>query len=205
MTDLKFAHPVQWPSDQQLTPKYEKSINRSFSAGMSVAEAIGFLQEEVKALGDVKEAVLYTDFEDIDKPARTRRVGHDNAAIIRLKMASGSYRLACDRWATTEQNIYALHLGIRNIRSNVGFGVGDLAKALGGYAVSVSTVAGAGAAVASGKPLEEWRLLLGLGHTATLDDAHAVYRRRAKSAANDQDELVRLNLAMDQASKELGS
>ncbi|MBM3617766.1 MAG: hypothetical protein FJX23_04395 [Alphaproteobacteria bacterium] len=204
MTDLKFAHPIQWPSDQQLTQKYEKSINRSFSAGMTTAEAIGFLQEEVNALGGVKEAVLLTDFEDIDKPARTRRVGHDNAAVVRLKLANGTYRLACDRWVSVEQNIYALHLGLRNIRSNVGYGVGDLAKALGGY----GTAAASGAAApggASGKSLEEWRLVLGLGHTATIDDAHAVYRRRAKAAANDQDELVRLNLAMDEAAKELGS
>lgn len=203
MTDLKFAHPIQWPSDQQLTQKYEKSINRSFSAGMSTAEAIGFLQEEVNALGGVKEAVLFTDFEDIDKPSRTRRVGHDNAAVVRLKVGNGTYRLACDRWVSVEQNIYALHLGLRNIRSNVGFGVGDIAKALGGYGI----IAASGAASSgnpSGKSLEEWRLVLGLGHTATLDDAHAVYRRRAKTAANDQDELVRLNLAMDEATKELG-
>lgn len=201
MIDLKFSHPVQWPSDQQLTPKYEKSINRSFNAGMSVAEAIGFLQEEVNAFDGVKEAVLFTDFEDIDKPARTRRVGHDNAAMIRLKLASGTYRLACDRWVSVEQNIYALHLGLRNIRSNVSFGVGDVAKALGGYAL---TLAATGSSAGVTKVLEEWRLVLGLGHTATLDDAHAVYRRRAKSAANDQDELVRLNLAMDEAAKELG-
>src|SRR5690606_15917082 len=111
--------------------------------------------------------------------------------------------LACDRWVGVEQNIYALHLALRNLRNIVLWGVGNVENVFGGYAAAVQPHASAPAAGAKAPALESWRLTLGLGPTATLEDAQAVYRRRAKSSADNEDELMKLNLAMDEASKAL--
>lgn len=203
MIRIKYSHPLQWPQDYPSVPKLEKSINRSFRVGLTIAEALNFLIEELEAIGNVQEANIFTDYESIDNPRQMKRVGSESGAVIAIKIDGQVYRLACDRWVLVEQNLYALHLALRNVRSIVEWGVGDIRYALGGYH-SQAYIFTAAKSSGSKVELEDWRLHLGLGHTATLEDAHAVYRRRAKSAANDQEELIKLNLAMDMASKELG-
>jgi hypothetical protein len=47
--------------------------------------------------------------------------------------------------------------------------------------------------------LPEWMQLLGLGLTATLQDANAVYRARAKGVQHDEEALIALNSAIEQA------
>lgn len=211
MVDLKFSHPLQWPNGYPRTEMWAKSINSGFKNGMSMQEALTFLYEELQQAGAGK-AVLYTDYENIEKPSSIRRIGSDNGATIQFELNGHQYRLACDRWAPIEQNIYALHLALRNLRMIVEWGVGNPENVFGGYSSVVqntlhATGAGAsinGAASASGgAAIDEWRLTLGLGPTATLDDAQAVYRRRAKSLADKPEELMKLNLAMDAANKAL--
>src|SRR5690606_20014849 len=111
----------------------------------------------------------------------------DNGACLHLTLNGQQYRLACDRWSPVEQNIYALHLALRNLRNIVQWGVGNIEIAFCGFNPMIQKSVGAGGATqnaASGSTLEDWRLTLGLGPTATLDDAQAVYRRRAKSVAD---------------------
>jgi hypothetical protein len=213
MLSLNFAHPLQWPHGYPRTEMLAKSINRTFKMGMTIQEALTFLYEELQQMG-VKKATLYTDYENIEKPSSMRRIGSDNGATIQFELSGHTYRIACDRWSPIEQNIYSLHLALRNLRMVVEWGVGNVENVFGGYSSAVQNIlygvaqGGSGGADASSgggaANLEEWRLTLGLGPTATLDDAQAVYRRRAKGLADKPDELMKLNLAMDSASKALG-
>lgn len=50
-----------------------------------------------------------------------------------------------------------------------------------------------------------WREILGLGPSATLVAAHAVYRALAKEAGEGSPKLKRLNLAIEAARQELES
>lgn len=200
MIALKFSHPLQWPNNYPRTQKWEKSVNQSFKIGLTVQEALTFLYDELQELG-AKKATLFTDYENIEQPRAMRRIGNDNGVALHVEINDRMYRLACDRWVPVEQNIYAIHLALRNLRNIVLWGVGNVENAFGGYAVNAVPVHGN---PAQAEALEDWRATLGLGPTATLDDAQAVYRRRAKACANDQGELMRLNLAMDAATKALG-
>jgi hypothetical protein len=203
MTSIKFSHPLHWPNGFPRTEKWEKSINHSFKPGLTMQEALTFLYEELKELG-VKKATLCTDYENIEQPRAIRRIGSDNGAALRIEIDNRIYQLACDRWVAIEQNIYALHLALRNLRSIVLWGVGNLENVFGGYAAgNAQTSAFNGGMSVNDSAMEEWRIQLGLGPTATLDDAQAVYRRRAKNFANNQEELMKLNLAMDAATKAL--
>lgn len=211
MVDLKFSHPLQWPNGYPRTEMWAKSINSGFKNGMTMQEALTFLYEELQQLGAGK-STLYTDYENIEKPSSIRRIGSDNGATIQFELNGHQYRLACDRWAPIEQNIYALHLALRNLRMILEWGVGNAENIFGGYSSVVqNTLHGSGTgggssngyAAGAGATMEEWRLTLGLGPTATLDDAQAVYRRRAKTLADKPDELMKLNLAMDEANKAL--
>lgn len=198
---LKFSYPLQWPNGFPRTEKWEKSVNHSFKIGLTMQEALTFLYDELNELS-VSKAMLFTDYENIEQPRAIRRIGNDNGAALRIEINNRIYQLACDRWVAIEQNIYALHLALRNLRSIVLWGVGNVENVFGGYAVTNH-----GQTAPSARPMapvmEEWREMLGLGPTATLDDAQAVYRRRAKNVANNQEELMKLNLAMDEATKAL--
>lgn len=214
MAQLKCTHPVQWPSHSVRTPRWDRSINPSFKPGMTMAEAVGFIREEVQAM-TVGNFTLTTDMENLDNLRVMRAMGNDSGAVLRISLEGRYYDLACDRWVQLEHNIYALSLALLSMRSSIGWGVGNWHQLLGGFGANGYSQQ-ASTATASATPnaangngaaaeLEEWRSLLGLGPTATLDDAHATYRRRAKSAMNDQDELMRLNLAMEAAQKILGT
>lgn len=204
---FKASHPLHWPNNYPRTPQWDKGTNSSFKAGMAMSEAMMFLKEELQAINP-QTATLLTDYENLETPRLMRKVGNDQGVVLKLRIDNKQYELACDRWQKLEHNIYALHLALRSLRSIVEWGVGSFAQAFGGYAVGGAAAMAAGAHAAGGDggmQLEEWRLTLGLGPSATLEDASAVYRRRAKTVAGDQEELTKLNLAMDEASKALGS
>lgn len=209
MAQFKCTHPVQWPAHSARTQKWERSVNPSFKAGMTLQEAAELLKEEATALGG-GIVTLSTDIEHLDNPRAMRSVGYDAGAVIKILLDGKTYDLACDRWVQLEHNIYALSLALRNIRSMQQWGVGTLHHLLGGFtgqaaaAMAAQKPANPESAARAAPALEDWRLLLGLGPTATLEDAHAVYRRRAKNASNDEQELMRLNLAMDAAAKAFG-
>ncbi|MCH2546066.1 MAG: hypothetical protein MK052_00435 [Alphaproteobacteria bacterium] len=205
MVNMKFSHPLQWPNGFPRTEKWEKSINNSFKVGLTLQEALTFVYDELNELG-AKKATLFTDYENVEQPRSVRRVGSDNGAALSFEYNEQVYRMACDRWVNLEQNIYAIHLAIRNMRHIVLWGVGNVENVFGGYSTKAQQSAQPRSGATNAKTAhttDGWRLELGLGPTATLDDAQAVYRRRAKNFANNQEELMKLNLAMDEATKAL--
>lgn len=203
MLTIRHSYPLQWPHDLPPTEKWGKGINQSFNMAMTLQEATNFLLEELNALTVVQEATLCTDHQDLGNPRRVPHPVVNNGVVLRLKIDGSQYNIACDRWVRLEHNVYALHLVLRNLRVMLEWGVGDLKRFLAGFLP--------GGAVASALPaghqegMEEWRLYLGLGPTAKLDDAQAVYRRRAKAVMDNEEEMLRLNLAMDAASKTLST
>lgn len=199
MLQTQFSYPLQWPANHPKTSFAEKRINPQFRMGMAAEEAIELVKDELQALS-VSDATFYSDFQDLRKPNANQRLGNDNGVCVQFRLKGKLYRIACDKWALVEQNIYALHLALRHLRNVAEWGVGTVEHALGGFFQGFS----AAAAASSSGTNEEWRLELGLGPTATIEDAHAVYRRRAKLLANDEEGLMRLNLAMDAASKAIG-
>lgn len=201
---FKASHPLHWPNNYPRTPQWDKGTNSSFKAGMPMNEAMNFLKEELQAINP-QTATLLTDYENLETPRLMRKVGNDQGVALKLRIDNKQYELACDRWLQLEHNIYALHLALRSLRGIVEWGVGSYAQVLGGYAVGGATPMMAAGGEGGGMQMEEWRLTLGLGPSATLEDASAVYRRRAKIVAGDQEELTKLNLAMDEASRVLGS
>lgn len=180
-------------------------MNQSFKATLSLQEATDFLLDELNALRNVQEATLSTDHKDLGNPRRVPHPVMNNGVVLRLRIDNQHYNIACDRWVRLEHNIYALHLVLRNMRNMLEWGVGDMPRYLAGFQPSAIIVSHGASLNGHADGLEEWRLYLGLGPTAKLDDAQAVYRRRAKAVADNEEEMLRLNLAMDAASKSLGT
>lgn len=216
MIVLKFTYPLQWPQHSERTSNWDKKINQTFKVGLTIQEALTFLQEELDLLG-AKQAIVNTDYENLPNPRLQRKVGQEVAACVQFKINDYVYHVACDQWLLVEQNIYTIHLMLRNIRTTIDLGIGSINQFLMGFSTRRSAEVTANPHLPFGErrartspaaivtpQVEEWRLALGLGPSATLEDAHATYRRRAKSAGNDQEALLQLNLAMDAATKALG-
>ncbi len=203
---FKTSHPLRWPAHLSRSQSFERGVNTGFNSNMSLADAVQFLQEEVEALG-AESALLLTDYENLMSERLIRKAGSDTGAVLKLTIDRQDYDLACDRWLSLEHNIYALHLALRSWRNMAtNWGIADYARLLAGFTHNGTAHVGGNQAVANSgdAQAEEWRSLLGLGPTATVEDAQAVYRRRAKIAADNPEELMRLNLAMDAARKALG-
>lgn len=202
MIAIGYRSPLHWPNTKDATKPSLRGHNNGFPPGMKLREAITYLEEEVSALAP-QAATLYTNMEHLANDRLRKKLSNEPGATLELKIGGKNYFIACDKWALLEHNLYALHLSIRSIRNMEKWGVASVEQAIYGFA-ALKLRQEVEEAHDSGLEIEEWMAELGLGPTATLEDAQAVYRRRAKSLANDEDALIQLNNAMDEARKHLG-
>ena len=80
------------------------------------------------------------------------------------------------------------------------WGLAEIETAFRGFMASQrDAVATATGTQISGQ--EPWLLALGLGPSATVHDANATYRARAKQVASNPEALLRLNAAIETARK----
>ncbi len=200
MTETLYQSPLQWPTGTPVTPVNSRGFNNGFKQDMALAEALAYLEEEIQEIAP-QRATVYSDYQQLKTERLRKKVGSSNAISIELKINNEVFCLGCDRWHALEHNVYALHLALRNFRMMERWGIAPLARLMQGFAEPKNnhnhTVPHGGGHCA------DWMQILGLGPTATLEDAHAVYRRRAKLLASDADALMKLNTAMDEARKAL--
>lgn len=206
MAHLTYDAPLQWPENQPATPRARLRADSGFSPSMTLDEAVRFLTEEVNAL-DPQQAVLSTDIVNIATPRNRQALGSRTGAALSIKLQGRVYSFACDRWEKLEHNLYVLHLTLRQLRNMEKWGVASLADLLEPFSTrrekTVSHAETVSASVQETAETADWMRILGLGSTATLEDAVAVYHRRAKRISSDSDALQSLNEAMNEARKHL--
>jgi hypothetical protein len=174
------------------TPRGSQRSDHGFPPSLTLGESIGYLEQEISELHASGTLSL-----DVEQPLIERlrkKVGSRTGACLQLKHHGRNYALACDRWLAPEHNIYALHLALRQWRNMERWGIGNMPVLLEGFAPDHAT-----AVTGRTGALQSWMEAMGLGPTATLDDAVAVYHRRAKQTSHDSEALTRLNLMMDEA------
>jgi hypothetical protein len=196
MAELRFETPLNWPEGLSPTARSQQRNDHGFPAQLGLNEAINYLQEE---LGDERflHATLSLDIEQPTVERLRKKIGNRSGACLQFKYAAKKYVLACDRWQAAEQNIYALSLTLRHWRNMERWGTGSLAALMNGFEASHTTLSGESAL--ADRDYTGWMLAFGLGPTATLDDATAIYHRRAKLVSHDNAELMKLNVLMDEA------
>jgi hypothetical protein len=199
---IKYLSPLKWPAHIPSTPLTKQQNDSGFSTNMTLDDALRFLDDELTAAG-INQATLYTEIEQITAERLRKRLSSRSGVSLQLKLFDREYTITCDKWQRIEHNIYALHLTLRNFNNMEKWGLGSLNKLIAGFGTnrasdwdkSKSSVEQP-ARRADDMPdcLKEF----GLGSTATLDDATAIYHRRAKSLPDDAESLVELNLIMDE-------
>ncbi|MEK6746778.1 MAG: hypothetical protein AABY33_07085 [Pseudomonadota bacterium] len=192
---LYFKSPLSWPESIPVTAKMQQRSDNGFSADMSLTDAINFLKEEIEATG-INHAVLYLDVEQPQVERLRKKIGSRTGACLHLKYRDKGYIITCDRWQKMEHNIYAMHLAVRQWLNMQRWGIGWLSMLMAGFEIEAGY--DINDAPTEGLDIAECLKSFGLGSTATLDDATAIYHRRAKTLAHDNEKLVKLNLQMDE-------
>jgi hypothetical protein len=203
-------YPLQWPTgwkrtraDMRQRARFGKD-NRNADGSRSgwqrqltVADALSRLSGELSRLGATNEAVSTNVQVRLDGlPRSGQGEPLDPGAAVYFTLKGKPRCLACDRWTRVADNLAAIAGHIAAIRTVDRYGVGTMEQAFAGYAQLPA------AAV-------DWRSVLGLGATATVEEVEAAFKARARKAhpdvGGDAAEMARLNMARDLARAELGA
>lgn len=203
MPIIQLATPLEWPSTMQVTDRLARSNGNGFPQDLQDHDAFAFLQDEIDRTPLIFSAVLFSNAINVNSPMPTQFLSKNPGVTLRVTIDNEQYCISCDRWLKLAHNIYALHLALRHFRQLIDWGIGDIHAVLAGYSTKAAHHGHGTAGVATSDG-GGWREFLGLGSTATLDDANAVYRHRAKAIGeSDPSALQQLNLAIQEARKYL--
>ncbi len=192
---LHYKSPLSWPDSIPVTPLMQQRSDNGFSTEMTLTDAINFLKSEIESIG-IGQAVLYLDIEQPQVERLRKKVGSRTGACLHIKYRDKSYIITCDRWQRLEHNIYAMHLVLRQWCNMERWGIGSLSTFMAGFEIDYADDMTISSVISEN--IVECLKTFGLGITATLEDATAIYHRRAKALADDNEKLVQLNLKMDE-------
>ncbi len=190
---LQFNSPVQFPANWQRTSS--PTINRLFAQNIDLAQAILYLEDELKTI-NADTAILFSNYDNMSNDAKRSKRGHSEGVGLRFNFNDATIFMGCDKWAACPQNIYALSNSLRNIRLIGDAGTISLTQLLNCCNIKEKRRSNV---VSPSTDPADWLLVLGLGSTATLSDANAVYRARVKLVHGDEDAFIELNQAIEQA------
>jgi hypothetical protein len=204
MIELKTESPLRWPTDIERTERFARHNQNGFQPSMTEPEALRYLKEEIAMFPEMASVVLTSDYVNLGGGAQAHKLSMDSGACLHFKLDKKAYHLCCDQWISVAHNIYALHLALRYFRQMQGWGIGNLHRLMAGYSTEASLKIEEKILTTAKAEGSDWREFLGLGATASLDDANAIYRHRAKQLGESNPEkLIELNQAIQSARKYL--
>jgi hypothetical protein len=209
MSDIRYEFPLKMPPSWHMTPLAAREHPFNFPSPLPLDEAIRMLEDEIHAIG-IRDVAVLSNVQNLNNPRLRKTNGYNTGVSIQFGRNDSTAWLACDKWQLLEHNIYALHLALRAIKNIELWGIvpavsliaslyGNTSTANSTSTASTTSTAQRTANAPHDTTIPEWMVKLGLGLSADIEDAHAVYRRRAKSIANDEHALLELNDAMEQA------
>lgn len=202
MIEIRHISPIRFPSGWERTAANAATIDQNFAKNISIEDALRYLQEELGQL-HANKAILYSNYDNLHNSRSRSKRGHSEAVTLEFSVGDVTAHIACDKWYYIQQNIYALHLALRQCRLFEEWGIATSDFMIKCFATAQDVHDQNDATTHSDHSRREldtpWRRLLGLGETATLDDANAIYRSRAKKVAHDEDALIELNKAIEKA------
>lgn len=199
MPEPTLASPLAWPAGRPRTaagrrqPGAFRSTVGLGTKSIVVADALGRLPPLMRQIG-ATSPVLTSGLElRLDGRARSgQRTLADPGAALYFQHRAKPVALSCDRYQTVAANIAAIAAHLDAARTIERHGVGTLEQMFAGFAALPSPAG--------------WRDVL--GHPATLAEAEAAFRDRARSAHPDaggsHERMTQLNQARADARRAFG-
>lgn len=170
------SYPLSWPVGWKRTPSHavRRSQFGSYNNPPTTFKSISAVQHELRLLG-AREVVISTNLElrNDGLPRGSSKAPRDAGVAVYFQLNKQPRVLACDRWYTVGENLWAIAKHIEALRGQDRWGVGTLDQAFTGYA-----------ALPPGDE-EHWSKVLGLSPNATPDEVQARYRELVQSAHPD--------------------
>jgi len=191
MNEQPTNYPLSWPLGWKRIPSHKREISRF--ADRSVAKAIQFVLDELRRLG-ARNPVISTNLQiRQDGLPKSNQRRPDDPGVAAYFILGGNPRvLACDKWTTVEDNLWAIGLHIENLRGIDRYGVGTVEQAFTGYMALPAS--------------SDWWKILGVAQTANMSEITTAYRVKAKATHPDQgggnEEFLRVQQAYEQAQRE---
>lgn len=182
------AYPLSWPAGWPRTKTPQRSRFGTYTNKPSIMKARTLLQAELDRLG-ARNPILSTNMElRLDGlPRSDRRPPTDTGAAIYFTLRGRKVVLACDKWSTVGDNIWAIAKHIEALRGMERWGVGNIEQAFTGYhALQEKTVPSC------------WETL-GIAPGSSEADILSAYRSRAKQAHPDAGGTAEAFAALSQA------
>lgn len=192
MVDLQYSSPLKWPVGRKQTPPAEKGTASGAPPALRIEEAVEYVKAELLQF-PATEAILSSDYDNIHDTHLRAKAGSSSGVSLQIESEGGRYTITCDKYTSVQLNIYAIHLMLRHTLQMKKWGLGDIPVLLAGYRADSHSAQSTTNSLSGN---EWWLQYLGLGPTARIGDANAVYRTRAKDSANNEEMLLRLNEAI---------
>lgn len=193
-------YPLCWPVGWKRNPLggVRRSSFSSRGREITVYDATSRLERELGFL-HAEDMILSTNLRTglRGDPLSSQREPADRGAAVFFKLNKKDRVLACDVYTTVAGNIAALAAHIDALRRIERYGVGTMEQAFAGYDALPPP---------SEDNRPQWRRILGFKPetVVTAEDVKLNFRALAKAAIGNEERLVALNLARDQAMVELG-
>ncbi|MCI5049754.1 MAG: hypothetical protein MRY32_05420 [Rickettsiales bacterium] len=197
--EISYIAPLVVPQGFRLSFQKSRRYDNGFPQGLTVEQALDYLEQEINEIG-ANSATIFSNFERLNVPRLRKQMDEDQAVALKIGLENKSFHIVSDTWYLIEANIYAMHLAIRSFKNLEKWGIMRAVRLMKPFDASAQEII----KEASDGKVSEWMIELGLGPTASLEDANIIYRRKAKELADDQEGLLKLNQAIEEARKVLG-
>lgn len=199
------AYPLKWPAGRERTHIWERERAKF---DVTFARARDNIVREVTLLaggryGPDPQIVISTNIalRRDGLPLANQRQPDDPGVAVYFLYKKQPMSFACDRWLKIEHNMQAIAKTIEAMRGIARWGTGDMLwAAFKGFAALPAPTATAGP--------KHWRDVLG-NTVTTVAQVNDVYRRLARAYhpdhGGDPTKMAELNMARDQALRELGN
>lgn len=194
------SYPLTWPANWPRVPAHERSDARfkNNTLGKCCEEAFAEVRR-LAGFGAAERTLISTNLQPrLDgRPYSGQKQPLDPGVALYFIFANKPRVIACDKWRTVEDNLWAIVKHIEALRGQERWGCGSLERAFAGYTAIPEKTGGL-----------SWWETLGITMNASEEQVRDAYHAKAKmyhpdsGTEPDAEKMIEVNLAYQMATSQ---
>jgi hypothetical protein len=130
------SYPLHWPNGwPRVVYRNRSKFGHRGSGVVPMTTALDELERQLRMLGAINTVVSTNVQTRLDgRPYANQKKAADPGAAVYFTLRKKRVVLACDKWLSVEENLYAVAKHIEALRAQERWGVGSVEQAFAGYA-----------------------------------------------------------------------